>query len=194
LLCFGCGGGSEQADPTNDTATSIKEIEKRLALSGHVYLIFDFNQMEVSIKLFGAAVRDCKFECDSAALDEWKSSLVSKPIIEDSVISFHLSSAKAMVGERELAIVAEVSQVSREEIQRFMPEEMVLYFGQGRRILIKTDAEGTPVSRLANLGNWFRESADAVLGRADIELRMSGPDAMALYGVVREVPKIIIKP
>jgi hypothetical protein len=193
VLYPGCGGNNETKAPATDAVTSIKGAENKLARSGQPYLIFDLNKKRLSIMLFGADVRDLEFACDSLHMGDWKSGLALKTTADDSVKSVHLSSARAVVGERELSIISEVSQVRQEEIQRYMPEEMTIYLSQGYRVRIKTDVEGNPVSRFANLGNWIKETGDAVLGGRVIELKMSGPDAMAFYGVALESPKVLYR-
>ncbi|MEW5923210.1 MAG: hypothetical protein AB1746_04410 [Candidatus Zixiibacteriota bacterium] len=162
------------------------EAEQQLSGQDGPYLIIDFSQSRMTLRLRGATVRSIPME------------LISKPeeiglLIGGDADSLHLVhyvkrahlyEGLLQLSDTVLNIVSEATNAPPERIQRYKVGKLAVTWDGGIQMKITTDLEGKSFSQAGNIIESGRSFLENYLGTEIIEVKVSSEDATALYGAL----------
>jgi hypothetical protein len=187
LVILSAGGVRAQ----KSDGTKSKEAERIMT----PYLIIDVARNTISLRLAGVALREYRFVIPSGSDSTGASVSDSKdePSVGQTVQGVHLLSAAKAIPERELEIITEETGRKPHEIQRYIPERMVITTDDGFRIFVESDCPGAEDHSWEKIKEFFRQMWYGLMGSGSLRVSMSAEDAMSIYGVALDKPPIIIK-
>ncbi len=173
--------------------------EAKLAESDKVYLMVDLAHKELQLILKGAVVWNYPLKMEKenpgdlrefARLFRRNENLVVRPLSEK-----HLFASKSRTPDSILAIVSEVTKFRPELLQREMPERFQLLWGDDLILDVRTDVQGTPISKFKNTIVEIRRVLQRPLGEAYLSVKMDPVRALTLYRMAQPgLPTILIAP
>ena len=176
--------------------TALREADSQTAADTIPYLVLDFHNGRIVFRMGGAVVKECLFHVgsDSQAVREFVDAGTGEKTPLRRVDRVHLFQAAECVGDTVLSIVSEVTRAGEEQIQRYVPESMLIVLSDGTRITAHTDIAGETLSSWRNTKEKVVSFLASLIGKESLTIDLSGPDAMALYGVCRDHPAILLLP
>jgi hypothetical protein len=206
MILLICGGWHEslragERTPTTKTETApsdyvaaFRETERQLATHSTPYLVLDFQRSRITIKLLGAVVKECSFQIssDTQTAREFREAWTHDNQAARRVDRVHLFEAAETVGDQELTVVSEVMKTGRDQIQRYVPQRMLIVLSDGMRIAVHTDVAGERLSFWRNAWENIWCFLSSLLGKKSLSINLAAPDAMALYGVCLNNPAAML--
>ncbi len=189
------GKPDETGDYVGSNGSQVRPPENKPVANVQPYLMLDLKRMEMSVRIDGVLLRECAAATidDSAALKEFTDDWLDNGAEVQTVVRVRLLSGSKTLTNVELEAIAEVTGLGESETQRYIPTEMVIETSSGLRIEIQTDLDGEAISALGGFDETLRRILSAVGGKESLHLKMSGPDAMSIFGVARTMPAIVLK-
>ncbi len=198
----GCGDDSKSAADaaaTLQTDLLVVHAEAKLSESDKVYLMVNLAHKELQLMLKGAVVWNYPLVMEQETSDELhefarlfrgKENRIVRPLSEK-----HLFASKSRTPDSILAIVSEVTKFKPELLQREMPERFQLLWGDDLILDVRTDVQGTPVSKFKNTIVEIRRVLQRPLGEAYLSVKMDPVRALSLYRVAQPgLPTILVEP
>jgi hypothetical protein len=180
---------SSSAQSSDKYRQLLTETELMVAATDQPYLILDFPQHVVYLKLRGAVIADWPYTVEndnSAALRNFADAFTDERTTAARSMSYmHLFKAHRVFSDSILAIVAEALTVSPDLLQRYEPAHLSLAFGDGLYIHVKSDTPGSDESFLGNAVESFRESIAGLPGGASLTINLDAQSALSLCGACR---------
>ncbi|MBU2625733.1 MAG: hypothetical protein KKG33_09250 [candidate division Zixibacteria bacterium] len=169
--------------------------DRRNRTNGSASLALDFNRNKLHIKMGNVLLRDCDMQVlsDSAAaaalLKAWQ-----KADSPDRVISrVHLFSAVPVLPQAGLNAISETFGMSEKLVQRYIPENMMIETAGDVSIWIITDAAGESLSTLGNIIEHVHLIWERLTGMKSVRIHLAESDAMSVFGLCLNHPKLIIE-
>jgi hypothetical protein len=206
MILLICGGWHEslragERSPATKTETApsdyvaaFREAERQLATDSIPYLVFDLRKSRITIKLWGTVVKECSFQIssDTQTAREFRDAWIHSKKAARRVDRVHLFEAAESVGDQELSVVSEVTKARQDQIQRYVPQSMLIVLSDGMRIAVHTDIAGEKLSFWRNTWEKIWCFLSSLLGKKSLTLNLAAPDAMALYGVCLNHPASVL--
>jgi hypothetical protein len=177
-----------------DYVAAFRNAEKQLAADSSPYLVLDFQKSRITIKLWGAVVKQFSFQIssDTQTVREFREAWIHSKTPPRRVDRVHLFEAAESVGDIELSVVSEVTKARRDQIQRYVPQRMLIVLSDGMRITAHTDVAGERLSFWRNAWENVWCFLSSLLGKKSLTINLAAPDAMALYGVCLNHPTAML--
>ena len=165
----------------------LMQAEMRLIAAKKPYLVFDFPNKEILIKLKGTVVWNCPIqliEADSEDTDGFARRFrgnfgnLIRPMLEKHLFAFSDKTPDSI-----LAIVGEAVNVDPELLQREVPERFQLSWGKSLALEVRTNVAGKPLSRFKNTLLEFKRVIQSPFGESYLVVRMEPEMALTLYRV-----------
>ncbi len=180
----------ESGDKTGErqrTELEYRLLQAELALvkSDSLYLVLNFKQNELQLKLKGVVVWNSPInfiETDSQEPEEFakrfqgEEELLIRPISHK-----YLFSGQNKTPDSILVIISDAVRAKPELMQRDVPGRFQLLWGYGLILEVRTDIKGIPKSKLKSTIVEVREALRRPFGEARIILKMDPDDALTLY-------------
>jgi len=180
-----------------DFQYKLLQIEINLAKTEKPYLMLDFINNRIMLKLKAAIVCDCPLniaDTDSLEMKDFIKSFIG----EDNnplrpIRGKHLFEAAEKTPDSVLQIVGEVVKVKPELLQRDIPEQFQIAWNGELKMVVKTDISGKPSSRIQNVLVRLTDALDSPLGEKVIELKIEPTAALTLYRAIEKgMPTLLI--
>jgi len=205
IIYSGCSGGEDKISDASSTekktkATSQKwnydkanleyrlaEAELKLAQRKEAYLVLDFPEKELVIKLGGATVWSYPLNIDAAnsdGLSDFMENFMDgeMPFIRP-VTEKHLFASTEKSSDSVLSIVSQVVRADVNLMQRDIPQRFEIHWGSGLTLEVKTEVAGQPRSKFKNAVIGFRKVLQKPFGEATLSINMDANSALTLYRV-----------
>jgi len=160
--------------------------EKMLAGSNEPYLIFNLPDSTMTIKMAGTILKDIHYNYidDNSTLRKFIAELSEDSIVSCSIRRLHLFAAAEKFGDTLVNIVSSATNVAKEHIQHYIPQQMTIVCSNNLVFSVVTEIDGESLSFWENQLERTRLFAGQILAGAElIHLRFGAEDAMSLYGV-----------
>jgi len=178
-----------------DTQVGSKGSTLADGVNGELCLIFDVTKRELFVRMGGVVLRECTFELQTAS-DEAAELITawSGRVGDDRrVVNVHLLSAAPVIPQSELTIIAEETGLTEDVIQRYVPSVLVLVTDGDLVIRVETNLAGADTYLWEQLKEKLRQLKRVLTGDQALRLSLSTQDAMSLYGVAKNRPRIILQ-
>jgi hypothetical protein len=171
--------------------------ELKLARAEKPYLVLDFSQKQITIKLKGTEVWSYPMEAvdkDDGDLSNFSNRFLGNDRRFVRLVSGeHLFAASRKTPDSILAIVGKAVNVDPKLMQRQVPERFQILWGNNLILEIRTDITGKPTSRIKNTLAEVSRALKLPLGEAYLVLKMDPDRALTLYRASQPgLPTLII--
>jgi hypothetical protein len=193
-LFAACSKSDKQAEKQPDTKWDWHAAEQQyesiqaelgLARAEKPYLVLDFRNRKLSIRLKGADV--WSYPMQTVDKDYGKLAEFSKRFQGDDhlyirpVSDEHLFSASGKTPDSVLSIVGKAVNVDPELLQRQVPQRFQILWSNNLTLEIRTDVTGKPPSRIKNTIAEVSRALKLPFGEAHLMLKMDPEKALTLY-------------
>jgi len=189
---------SSQSDISDEgRQLSLLRTEVETASGENTYMVLDFVEGQMLIKQHGVTVWNAPLRTsaeDSLALQDFAAKLTydfTTPVRH--IHRTHLFRSSPVVSDTVLAIVGDALKMTPDKLKRYIPERLSVCWGEGLCLDIRTDTPGEPNSVPENIEESIREHLGDWLGGAIVPIRLTGNQAMALYGACKPGMITLIK-
>ena len=178
----------------SDYVAAFRDAERQLAADSSPYLLLDLQKSRITIKLWGAVLKQCSLQIssDTQTVREFREAWTHDKTPVRRVDRVHLFEAAESVGDQELSVVSEVMKAPEDQIQRYVPQRMLIVLSDGMRITVHTDIAGEALSSWRNTWEKIRCFLSSLLGKESLSINLAAHDAMALYGVCLNNPTALL--
>lgn len=184
-LAAGCGDDAVNLDvviaPTATESPVVLVLEPKAATLSTLY-------GDVVLRTYALS-----FEEDSLAVERLVAKLAKQSDRMARIERVYVMAAEGRLSDIELKIITEETRLPAEQVQRYIPHEMILVASDGTRLYIKTGVETESVSRRSRFREWLRSTWSGISGHGELHMQLSPDDAMSLYGVARGGPHLIVR-
>jgi hypothetical protein len=161
------------------------QAELALVKSDSLYLVLNFKQNELQLKLKGVVVWNSPInfiETDSQKSEKFAKRFEGdEGILIRPVSRKYLFTAQNKTPDSILAIISDAVKAKPELMQRDVPGRFQLLWGYGLILEVRTDIIGKPKSKLRNTMVKVREVLRCPFGEERIILKMNPDYALTLY-------------
>jgi hypothetical protein len=207
IFCSDKGPSNNDSQETGGKNLSRKDIqseydfiqaEMQLVKTGKPYLVLDFENDKIMIKLKGAAVWSDSldyFDSESDDPARWSRRFVSdkgsfiRPVLEEHLFDYTKKTPDSI-----LVIVGKVVNVDPSKLQREVPGKFQLLWDRNLTLEIRTNIIGTPTSRFQNTMQEVRRVLQRPFGESFIAIKMTPEEALTLYGISQPGLATLINP
>jgi len=199
----GCGDNTDKADQSADVSDDARKqyearlivTEDQLAAKELPYLVITPAKRLLQIKLAGTVVRDFHFQfAGDTAAGSFAADWIESGRPARQVGKVHLFEVSKKLNDTVVAVVSRVTKVPEDQIQRYVPQRMLVVLRGGFRIDINSEVEGRPLSSFGNLTQSLRDQFGGLFGAERLEIQVTGDEAMALYGVCQPGTPVLLTP
>lgn len=190
---------SEKDRTEADLEYQLLQCEMRLANTEKLYVVINFAQRELRLKLKGAVVWDYPMDIveeDSDEVREFikrfqdKNELLVRP-----VAGKYLFSAQEKNPDSVLTIVSQALKVNKDLLHRDVPERFQIRWTGNLILDIHTEISGEPKSILKNTIVRIGQALQRPFGEVRIIMNMDADHALTLYNAVSEgIPTLVYPP
>lgn len=163
------------------------QAEMQLVKIEKTYLVIDFNQKKLLLKLKGAVVWEYPMEfldSDSDRAEDFVGRFLGnenkyiRPLIEK-----YLYSSTDKMSDSILAVVGKAVNVNPDLLQRELPQRFELSWHHGLILDIRTDVAGKPESKFKNTLFGVTRALELPFGESRVTIKMEPDAALTLYRV-----------
>jgi len=183
--------------PTANLDYRLTLTELTLARAAQPYLVLDFRQRKIAIKLKGALVLEQEMIPDSTALDQVepfvKTFLADGRRLARPVLGRYLIAAQPRIADSLVTMVGKILNVKPELLQRELPSHFHLVWEGGAMMDVRTDVEGQPDRRALTYLIRARDALRHLLGKPKLVIWMPAENALTLYRVATPgLPTLVV--
>lgn len=204
LLMLACSGDQDGSNGSGWSAVAAEreyqmiQAELKLSAPEKPYLVLNFDEKQVRLKLKGAVVWEFPINFESADQDEIMSFVEhfheGRRLVRP-ITTTHLYAYKEQTPDSILTIISEVTKFDASLLQREMPARFELHWGDEVILDIRTDVEGRPVDKFKNTMVSVRNLLQGSLGSSTITIKVDPVHALTLYRVAQPgLPTIVLPP
>ncbi len=204
LLMLACSGDQNGSNGSGWSAVDAEreyqmiQAELKLSAPEKPYLVLNFDEKQIRLKLKGAVVWEFPINFESADQDEIMSFAEhfheGRRLVRP-ITTTHLYAYKEQTPDSILTIISEVTKFDASLLQREMPARFELHWGDEVILDIRTDVEGKPVDKFKNTMVSVRNLLQSPLGSSTITIKVDPVHALTLYRVAQPgLPTIVLPP
>lgn len=163
----------------------LMQAELKLSQSKDAYLVLNFRQNRLEIRLQGTVVWNYPLtleQTDASELHDFGDRFLgSKQTVVRPILFKYLFAASSRTPDSILAIISDATMFSSELLQRTIPERFELKWSDDIMLDVRTDIVGKPESKWKNTIVDIRQAIAGHLGDAHVTVKMPKDNAITLY-------------